>query len=247
MKTSKKAKKVLHDVEGTVLAGVDAAFEWLEPRVEQAAHKITDGMHKAKPALQEQMDKLSPLLDDAQKRADATRERVVRDYVPAASARLSDAASATAGRIHDAQVPDFVEAAVTRVTGDKKAVKKARRAAEDALKAASKELKRSQRRKNSKKGWLIAAAVAAAATAGVAIWRASRPIEDPWKTPAPLSPAKPVQPATPVAPASTQAAPAPTTQPVVTAETTTPADVEAKKDKDNNGDDLPTPKPTKLS
>ncbi|MFC0582477.1 hypothetical protein [Micrococcoides hystricis] len=224
MKKSKKAQRVLHDVEGTVLSGVDAALEWIEPKVEQAAHVIQDGVQKAKPVVQEQMHKLQPYLDDAQKRAEQTRERVAKEYVPAAQSKLGEAASVAADRIHDAEVPAFVDTAVTKVTGDKKAVKRAQKAAEAAMKNAAKELKKAQRAKNRKKGLLVFAALAAAATAGVAVWRASRPVEDPWKTPAPLTPAKPVTPKAPVAGPS--------------AVTPAPADVKKAED------ELPKPKPT---
>lgn len=188
--SSARATKVLHNVEDTVQAGVGAAFEWLEPRVELATERIAEGMSKAQPVLQEKLDKMSPMIEDAQKRAGETRQKFVDEYVPAASSKLSNVAANTAARLHDADVPVFVEDAVTRMTGDKKAVKKARKAAEDAMKVAAKELKKNQpKQKKSKKGLLIFAVVVAATTAGIAIWRASRPIEDPWKTPAPMSPA----------------------------------------------------------
>ena len=234
MKNSKKAQRVLHDVEESVLSGVDAALDWIEPRVGQAAHAIQDGVHKAKPVVQHQLHKLQPYLDDAQKRAEETRDRVAKEYVPAAQAKLGDAASVAAGRIHDAKVPAFVDTAVTKVTGDKKAVKRAQKAAEAAMKSASKELKKAQRAQGRKKGLLVFAALAAAATAGVAIWRASRPVEDPWKTPAPLTPSKPVN------PKPTGQEPKVAAKQVNGPTAVTPAPADVKKAED----ELPKPKPT---
>jgi len=38
------------------------------------------------------------------------------------------------------------------------------------------------------RGWLVFGVVAAAVAAGVAAWKASKPVEDPWKTPSPVIP-----------------------------------------------------------
>ena len=59
-------------------------------------------------------------------------------------------------------------------------------AAEEATKTVSKELAKT--RKPKKRGFLIFTVIAAAAAAGVAAWKASRPVEDPWKTPVPVTP-----------------------------------------------------------
>jgi len=38
-----------------------------------------------------------------------------------------------------------------------------------------------------KRGWLVFGVIAAAVAAGVAAWKASKPVEDPWKTPSPVA------------------------------------------------------------
>jgi cytoskeletal protein RodZ len=62
-----------------------------------------------------------------------------------------------------------------------------------------------QPEKPKKRGLLIVGVIAAAVAAGVAAWKASKPVEDPWKTPAPVTPA----PSTPEGSAPVAETPAP--------------------------------------
>jgi cytoskeletal protein RodZ len=114
---------------------------------------------------------------------------------------------------------------VTRVTGDKKAARNAQKAFVAAGLQASKELKKRQQEQAKKgKGWLIVGIIAAAVTAGVAAWRASKPVEDPWRTPAPVT-------QTPASPSTSATSPATTpvteTTATTTASTTTASTTEA--------------------
>ena len=60
-------------------------------------------------------------------------------------------------------------------------------AANKASKAVSVETAKPQKPKH--RGLLIFGIIAAAVAAGAAAWKASQPVEDPWKTPAPVTPA----------------------------------------------------------
>lgn len=196
---------------------VDAAKGWVAPRIERgietASPKIQHGVNRATqglsegiavvtPRIQESLDRVGPrinqIVDDTAPRIQGTldratpaihhaRDRVVTEYIPAVSYRLGDAADSASRTLAAVTVPAGVAGVVTRVTGDKKAVKKYQKAAVEAAQRAAKDLKRSKRSKGNK-GWLIAGIIAAAVTAGIAIWRASQPVEDPWKTPAPVEP-----------------------------------------------------------
>jgi len=76
--------------------------------------------------------------------------------------------------------------------------------ADEATKAVSTKLGKEPKPK--KRGWLIFTVIAAAAAAGVAAWKASKPVEDPWKTPSPVTPTPAPVPAAPApAPADTAA------------------------------------------
>lgn len=199
---------------------VDAAKGWVAPRIERgietaspkiqqgvnrATQSLSDGIATVTPRIQESLDRVGPrissavdgtapriqqTLDRATPAINQARDRVVGEYIPAVSNRLSDVADSASRTLAAATVPAGVAGVVTRVTGDKKAVKKAQKAAVAAAQRAAKDLKRRQKSKGGK-GWLIVGIIAAAVTAGVAVWRASQPVEDPWKTPAPVEP-KPV-------------------------------------------------------
>lgn len=189
---------------------LERGIETASPRIQQGVNRATqgwnDGIALVTPRIQESLDKVGPrvtqIVDSTTPRLQQTldratpvihgaRDRVVTEYIPAVSVRLGDAADSASRSLAAATIPAGVADVVTRVTGDKKAVKKYQKAAVLAAQRAAKDLRRSQEPKKSSKGWLVLGIIAAAITAGVAAWRASQPVEDPWKTPAPVAP-KPV-------------------------------------------------------
>ncbi|GEM_PF-1335076 len=140
-------------------------------------------------ALQAGQQKLSP---EVQRRvADATKYAQDRrdQYVPVAAARLADAVGKAGKSVHDYKVPASVEDTLVRVTGDKKIVKRLRKAAEgyahNAEKGMKKHAKQAKRQSRSGKGWIISGMTVAAAGAAYAIWKLTKPVQDPWKAPAP--------------------------------------------------------------
>ncbi|WP_323959890.1 hypothetical protein GC088_00060 [Arthrobacter sp. JZ12] len=164
--------------------GVDRASQSLQtgiatvtPRIQEGLDRVVEG---TRPRIQQTIDRATPAYNQA-------RDRVVVEYIPAVSNRLSEAADSASRSIAAATIPPGVVGVVTRVTGDKKAVKKYQKAAVLAAQRAAKDLKRTPPRKGGK-GWLIIGIIAAAITGGIAVWRASQPVEDPWKTPAPVEP-----------------------------------------------------------
>lgn len=195
----KKTERLARDLENSVVMGVGTARNWAAPRiqdgVQRAANGISGGIAVVTPKLQDGLERVAHAVDTTTPRIQHTldraapaithaRDRVVVEYIPAMSNRLSDAAESASRTLAAATMPAGLTAVVTKVTGDKKATRKAQKAAVEAAKKAAKQLKRRQR--NDNKGWLIFGIIAAAITAGVAVWRASKPVEDPWKTPAPV-------------------------------------------------------------
>ncbi|WP_298252027.1 hypothetical protein [uncultured Arthrobacter sp.] len=194
---------------------VDAAYGWAKPRLEKgletagpalqdtyrrAADGISGGISTVTPKIQDGIDKVGPrlsqLIDDTTPRLQGTLDKagpaittakgkVVDEYLPALSTRLGEAADTASRSLAGATVPPAVEKTVTKVTGNKKSVKNAQKRLAAAAKQTSKDLKKNQARKSGK-GWLVLGIVMAALVAGVAAWRASKPVEDPWKTPAPI-------------------------------------------------------------
>ncbi len=127
------------------------------------------------------MDKAAPALNHA-------REVVMNEYIPAANEKISQAAQFTARKIDEAQIPAALNSLAESLTPEPETIERVQQAATAAVETTAKELENVQKPAKKKKGLLIFAIIAAAGAAAVAAWRASKPIDDPWKTPAPVEP-----------------------------------------------------------
>lgn len=126
--------------------------------------------------------------------------KAANDGKLAVSERYNATAAQLAQRFADAETPEQFEAAVARLTGNKKAVKNAKKAAARMSKDYAKQQKKAQ--KGGGRGLLVLGLVVTGLVAGAAAFKASRPVQDPWKTPASTSPrvtASPVDKSTTVA------------------------------------------------
>ena len=138
-------------------------------------------------ALQDQGQKMTPQVQDrvaeAARRADRRRE----EFAPVAAARLADVAGSARKTANDVTVPTSIEQALIALTGDKKVVKKTRKSAERFAAAKEKELKRTARGsdRSGGRGWILAGMATAAAGAGLAVWKLTKPVQDPWAAPVP--------------------------------------------------------------
>lgn len=223
-------------VEDRMNAGADTLMRWAAPKIEnmlawaekgageskarakiaasQATHQMEDTVDKVTPQIQSGLAAAGTALAGAANRVvnnvDQARHQVQDDYLPAASSRLADLAGQANKGIHNAKVNPAIEDALIKLTGDKKAVKKLRKAGENYTKVAQKQLKRHGKKSSGGKGWLVAGIVAAAGAAAVAVWQLTKPVADPWKNPAP----KPLTPTGQAPnPATTGAASFPVTAP----------------------------------
>jgi hypothetical protein len=213
MEVQMSKKTTAPTLEHRINSGVDQAAHWAAPKMEaalawaerglgegkvrgkaaskQASHRANDaiekltppvmaGLHQANTVLSGAVDRVTPAVDSA-------RHKVQDEYVPAASGRLAGVAGHASKVAHNARVSPAVESALINLTGDKKAVKKLRKAAEEYAKSAEKRLKKQAKKhgKSGHKGWLVAGIVVAAGAAAVAVWQLTKPVDDPWKTPAP--------------------------------------------------------------
>ncbi|MDI3329826.1 MAG: hypothetical protein QJR09_03690 [Micrococcus sp.] len=200
-------------LEDRINSGVDQAAHWAAPKMEaalawaerglgegkvlgkaaskQASHRTNDaieklapqvmaGLHQANAVLSGAVDRVAPAVDTA-------RHKVQDEYVPAASGRLAGVAGQASKVAHNAKVSPAVESALISLTGDKRAVKNLRKAAEQYAKSAEKQLKKQAKKQghSGNKGWLVTGIVVAAGAAAVAVWQLTKPVDDPWKTPAP--------------------------------------------------------------
>lgn len=138
-------------------------------------------------ALQEQGEKLAPQVQARLSDAGDYAQRRKEEVVPLAAARLADGAAHARKTAHDVQVPDAVEQALIALTGDKAIVRKLRKGAEQYAGSAEKDLNRAAGRKarSGGRGWILGGMALAAAGAGYALWRLTKPVQDPWTAPVP--------------------------------------------------------------
>lgn len=209
-KSEKKAAATQKAAENKVLdAGKWASKEIgelapkLQHSVEAGAAALAGGVATAGPKVQEGIGRAQGLSGSAKLKAAAVTAPVAAkaaqtagpvaakaadraaDSRAAMQAKYAGAAALLAGKFADADTPEQLEAIVAKLTGDKKAVANAKKAASKVAKDYAKQQKKAE---SSHKGLLVLGLLVAGGVAGVAAWKASRPVEDPWKTPAATSP-----------------------------------------------------------
>lgn len=139
-------------------------------------------------ALQEQGGQVAPQVQARLADAGDYAQRRKEEVLPVAAARLADGAAHARKTAHDVEVPDALEQALIKLTGDKAIVNRLRKGAEQYAGAAEKDLNRAAGRRASRSGgrsWIVAGMAAAAAGAGYALWRLTKPVQDPWTAPVP--------------------------------------------------------------
>ncbi|MEX5269885.1 hypothetical protein [Kocuria sabuli] len=209
-KSEKKAAVTQKAAENKVLdAGKWASKEIgelapkLQHSVEAGAAALAGSVATAGPKVQESIGRAQDLSGSAKLKAAAVTAPVAAkaaqtagpvaakaadraaDSRAAMQAKYAGAAALLAGKFADADTPEQLEAIVAKLTGDKKAVANAKKAASKVAKDYAKQQKKAE---SSHKGLLVLGLLVAGGVAGVAAWKASRPVEDPWKTPAATSP-----------------------------------------------------------
>ena len=185
---SPKIQEGLKSAAQNLAGGVATVTPRLQEGLAQLAPKIHDAVEVATPRLHEALDRATPVIATA-------RDRVVVEYLPKLSDQIGYASEAVHRTLESA--PARVDAVAQKLgdVGIIHAVQEQTKlsggplkgAASVASKAVSRELAVQQKPKH--RGLLIFGVLAAAAAAGIAAWKASQPVEDPWKTPAPVTPA----------------------------------------------------------
>jgi len=205
--------------------GLDAASPKIQEGLKVAAHNLADGVATVTPRIQDGLAQLAPKIHDVVEGApprlhDAldkatpviaqARDRVVVEYLP----RLSDQIGTASEAVHRTleSTPARVDAVAQKLgdVGIIHTIQEQAHVAGGHLKSAANEASRAvtgkalvvEPQKPKKRGLLIFGVITAAVAAGVAAWKASKPVEDPWKTPAPVTPAPSPAATTPATPAT---------------------------------------------
>ncbi len=170
-KAQKKAQKSFNKAQKTTGKKAQHFAKVAEKQANQGAKKFEELQNTVAHKVQEQIEHATPVVEDA---------------VAKARVKAGEFAAVAADKLNDAEVPAQAEALAAKAGYDKKAVKKAQKQAVKAAKDFSKQQKKANKKRG--KGLLITGLVAAAGVAAYAAYKASRPVEDPWKTP--VQPAK---------------------------------------------------------
>lgn len=197
---AKKTKQVRKDARGAAKKA-DTKADVLGFLTAQKAGKAKDAAAKggltaagllaaAVAAVQDQGEKLAPQVQERLAEASRYAEQRREEFAPVAASRLADVAGSARQTAHDVQVPTSVEQALIALTRDKKIVAKLRKGAEHYAGQTEKDLKRTARKADRSeraggRGWIVAGMAAAAAGAGFAIWKLTKPVQDPWAAPTP--------------------------------------------------------------
>ena len=180
---------------------LERANEWIHeasdaaaPRIREASERLQNAAESVRPhvesVLNDAKSRFEDARDAAEKEYDSRLAPALRDQANSAEKRGRDAAekagataASLAGVLAAKQTPKGLEDAVVRITGDKKAMKKARKA----LKQAGKDIeKRTAQKKTSGATWFwVGLGVVGAGAIAFAVARRLRPVEDPWSTPLP--------------------------------------------------------------
>lgn len=202
----------LHSVGDVVRESSAQALEASGPYLERANAWLNDASDAAAPRIREASGRLQSAADtvrphvesalgEARNRFDDVRATAEKEYearvAPALREQSADAekrardvaeragmkASSVAGLLASTETSKGFDDAVARLTGDKKAMKKARKA----LKKAGEDLEKRTAQKSSDGGkwfWVVLGVVGLGAI-GFAVARRLQPVEDPWSTPLP--------------------------------------------------------------
>ena len=180
---------------------LERANEWIHEASDAAAPRIREASERLQNAAESVRPHVESVLNDAKSRFEGARDAAEKEYDSRLAPALRDQADSAEKRGRDAaekagataaslagvlaakQTPKGLEDAVVRITGDKKAMKKARKA----LKQAGKDIeKRTAQKKTSGATWFwVGLGVVGAGAIAFAVARRLRPVEDPWSTPLP--------------------------------------------------------------
>lgn len=202
-KVQKKANKAFGKAQKTTNKKAQHFTKVANKQAAVAGKKLENLQHTVADRVQDGIEKATPVLEDA-----------------TAKARLKAGvlAAVAADKLNDVEVPEQAQALAAKAGYSKRDLKKARKNAVKSANAFAKQQKKAN--KKSGKGLLLTGLLSAAGVAGYAAYKASRPVEDPWKTP--IKPATETKTAAPVV-ATESKAPKAETKPAVKTETKTAA------------------------
>jgi hypothetical protein len=166
---------------------VEGALQNIEPTLTSAVESVQEKLSGVKDAAQSHAEDFQSKAEDAkaqaQARAEDLKAQAQSQHLAPAQAKTGKAADKFAQAVGAVTIPAGLEEASKKLSGRslKKAQKQIAAQAAEAAKQAQKAAKANAKAGKQGKGGLIFGMIVTAAVAGVAIWKAVQPIEDPWK------------------------------------------------------------------
>lgn len=174
-----RSKSKTPTLTGSVSGAAEQVRHWAEDVWQDSANRAAPVVDAASKVVSDAAHKVGDAASNFQ-------HKVQDDYIPAAAGQLVPVAAGSAKAIKTADLPDFVNDSITRITGNKKSGRRLQKAASKWAKDAEKQLKKqSKKSKKSGRGLLVVGITVAAAGTAYAVWRLSQPVEDPWTNPTP--------------------------------------------------------------
>lgn len=203
-----KPQVTAQDVQFALNDYLRTAQEWATPQVQSAVSwatpKVQTGVTKAAPAVSQAVTKAAPKIADlfasltpriqeatlnAAPKIAETGNRFSQEFLPKFANSLGDRSVAAQAALRKAALPEQHEQLLARISDDPDLIERAQLNAPQAAAAAA-EIDRKyslvqveDAKPSSAKGWLVAGLVLAVAGGAYALWRATRPVEDPWEIP----------------------------------------------------------------
>ena len=189
-KAQKKASKAFGKAQKNTNKKAQHFTKVANKQATVAGKKFEDFQNTVTDRVHEGIEKATPVLEDA-----ASKARVKAGVL----------AAVAADKLNDVEVPEQAQTLAAKAGYSKRDLKKARKNAVKSANAFAKQQKKAGKKTN--KGLLLTGLVVAAGSAGYAAYKASRPVEDPWKTPVkPATETKTVSPVTPQTATETKSA-----------------------------------------
>ncbi|QUL78927.1 hypothetical protein IG171_16420 [Brevibacterium sp. SMBL_HHYL_HB1] len=167
--------RVLADASETAAPKLREAADRARPQVEALAGKAEEFAEKARPQVEALADRANDQVHEWADKLEA--------YRPEATERAGKFASNAATSLSTVETPKLIDDLAVRLTGDKKAMKKARKALASAGKKIEKDTARKSGRGKTALVWTLV--IGSAAGVGYYVWKKAQPVEDPWSTPLP--------------------------------------------------------------
>lgn len=190
-----KANNFIHEATGAAGPKLSEATDRLNLVADKVRTQPAPRLQDLSPRLQELSDRGRAQAGVASERLGVASERLNKygtKVAADAASRVADSSTKVAGLLATATAPKGVEEFVTRVTGDKKALKKAQKVAAKRAKAFAKQAQKSSKGLAPKESrpavwtWVIWV-LALGAIGGIAyfVWKKAQPVDDPWSQPLP--------------------------------------------------------------